>query len=212
MKTNLVTIFTSAILLTFACNRAIKEYYPNGELKSETIHIKGNKKLLREYNLDQQLVAEYEIMDSLKSGTGKHYKNGQLDFTSTWIDGNQSAYIIDNSGNNKIIVDHTLPDTVVTKERVKGKIFSTNKQWKIKEAYFFCPIGSDGIFRIRRRHEHECGRFVVKDNAVLIEFTAAGPGLKNFPLTTILFENSLGLIQGKEFDLKYYIKKTQANN
>ena len=200
------------ILITIACNNTAKEYYPNGELKSEIIKVKGNKKILREYNSDQLLIAEYEILDSIKSGVGKHYENGRIDFTSTWIEGIQSTRIIDNSGNNEIILRNTLPDTVTTKSRVKGKVFSTNTKWKIKEAYFFCPIGSNGIFRIRHRSKHECGRLVVRNNAVIIEFTAAGPGPKKFPLTTILFENDNGLIQGKEFNFKYYIKKTQANN
>lgn len=53
------------------------------------------KNLIKEFDSNDQLIAEYEIYDTIKSGIGKHYNNGEFDFKTNWIENQQSLIIED---------------------------------------------------------------------------------------------------------------------
>lgn len=195
-----------AIIFQFSCDSRTENYYENDKLKYEITSINEEKQVLKEYNSSEQVIAEYELIDSVKHGFAKHYKNGNLDFKSSWIDGQQSMIIEDVSGNNEIKINHNFPDTLVGGDTVRAVIASENKNWRISKAYVNCQVGPDGIFRILHRTRLECLELPIKDNQALIQFVTLGKGEKVFDKVTLILENTDGIKQASELDFRYYLK------
>lgn len=188
------------------CGSRTKKYYENEKLRYEVVSKNEKNQVLREYNSSEQVIAEYEMVDSVKNGLGRHFKNGELDFKTNWIEGQQSVIIEDVSGDNQIELEHNFPDTVMGGDTVRAVIASKNEDWQIVDAYVNCPIGHDGIFRIYKRTKFNCLPLPVTNNQTLIQFVTIGKGEKVFDKVTLILENGNGVNQATEIQFKYYLK------
>lgn len=195
-----------ATIFLFSCGSGTEKYYDNDKIKHEKTSINEKKQVLKEFNSSEQVIAEYEMVDSVKDGVARHFKNGEIDLQTTWIDGQQSMIIEDVSENNQIQIYHNFPDTLIGGDTVKAVIASENKNWRIVKAYVNCPVGSDGVFRIFNRTQVECLELAVVDNQAVIQFVTIGKGEKVFDKVILILENTVGIKQASEWDFRYYLK------
>ena len=195
-----------ATIFLFSCDSRTEKYYENDRIKYEVISINEEKQILKEYNASGQVITQYEMIDSIKNGLATHFREGEIDFKTTWINDQQSVIIEDISGRNQIQISHNFPDTLVDGDTVRAVIASMNKNWRITKAFVNCPVGSDGVFRLFNRTRLECLELAVVDNQALIQFVTQGQGEKVFDKVTLILENKDGIKQASGLDFRYYLK------
>ena len=199
-------IYAIVFVFLLSCGQNGERYYENDRLKYEVISVNKEQQILKEYNASGQVIAEFEMIDSVKHGVSKHFKNGQLDFKTLWDNDQQTVMIEDVSGNNQIQINHNFPDTLNSGDTVKAVFSSKNNNWQIVKAYAHCRIGSDGVFRIFKRTRVECLELPVRDKQALVQFVTVGKGNKVFDNITFVLQNTEGIEQATEMDFKYYLK------
>jgi hypothetical protein len=200
-------LLTGLILIQLiSCTSNEKTYYPSGQIKTELI--KDDKKtILKEYNDTGDIVSEYELTDSVKNGTGRHFINGKLTYLTKWRNGKQSLVIEDLSENKDLGLINTFPDTLNSGDTVSAVYFLKNKEWRIKRAYLSCDLDEDGVLFERHRFKIECMGLPIHGDTLYIRFQTIGTGNKKMEPFTIIAENTIGIQQAILIDVQdYYLK------
>ena len=114
-------------------------------------------------------------------------------------------------GGTQTFIKHTFPDSLNSGDTLRAEIYSENEDWKIIEAYSYCRIGSDGIFRVNKRTTQECKQLFVEDNRVKIEFITMGDRNKKFDLLTLVLQDKNEVKKATELQLTYYLDSLQGS-
>jgi hypothetical protein len=190
-----------------SCTSNERTYYPNGQTKTELVKVDEKKCILKEYNEAGGIISEFELTDTVKNGTGKHFINGKLTYITTWIDGEQSLKIKDFSENPNLGLMSTFPDTLNGGDKVSAFYYLTNQAWRIKKAYLVCDLDENGILFERHRFKIECLELPVQGDTLFIKFTTVGQGDRKMEPFTIIAENDLGIRQAILISTRdYYLK------
>jgi hypothetical protein len=200
-------LITGLILIQLtSCTSNERTYYTNGQTKTELI--KDDKQtILKEYSETGDTVSEYELTDTVKNGTGRHFINGKLTYITKWKNGRQSLIIEDLSENKDLGLINTFPDTLNSGDTVSANYFLKNKEWKITHAYLVCDLDEDAILFERHRFKIECMELPVYGDTLLIRFQTVGTGNKKMEPFTIIAENAIGIQQAILIDIQeYYLK------
>lgn len=178
-----------------SCTSNERTYHSNGQTKTELIKVDDKKSILKEYTDKGDLISEFELIDTVKNGTGKHFINGKLTYETSWINGKQSLKIKDLSENPDLELIDTWPDTLIGGDKVSAFYYLTNKEWKIKKAFLVCDLDENGVLFERHRFKIECMGLPVSGDTLYIKFTTVGQGGRKMEPFTIIAENTLGIQQ-----------------
>jgi hypothetical protein len=195
------------LIQLISCTSYERTYYSNGQTKTELIKVDDNRSILKEYNDKGDLSTEFELTDTVKNGTGKHFINGKLTYETTWIKGVQSLKIKDLSENPNLGLINTWPDTLNSGDKVSAFYFLTNKDWKITKAFLVCDLDENGVLFERHRFKIECLELPVYGDTLYIKFTTIGLGGRKMKPITIIAANDLGIKQAIFIPTQdYYLK------
>jgi hypothetical protein len=190
-----------------SCTSNERTYYSNGQTKTELIKVDDKKNILKEYSDKGDLISEFELTDTVKNGTGKHFINGKLTYETTWINGEHSLKIKDLSENPNLGLMDTWPDTLNSGDTVSAFYYLTNKEWKIKKAFLVCDLDENGVLFERHRFKIECMELPIYGDTLLIRFQTIGTGNKKMEPFTIIAENTIGVQQAILIGIQdYYLK------
>jgi hypothetical protein len=87
-------------------------------------------------------------------------------------------------------------DTVKSGERAYFRTYLNSPDYELLRAYFHCQVNNESLIDTSTFEVNNCGKqLVVRNDSVIIEFTAGVPGIHNFLEMILISQDNQGIFR-----------------